>query len=246
MTDDNDNGATKRPTRRVHISAIYEDRRFQVRVRGTDLATVKRYATALRADPRCMQPITLAEVGTRLLCVDGWHRLAAHRMAGLAHIRAEIIPATEEEALWMAASANLKNPRPLSRADLLQTFRMYVTAKRHRTAKGGFKSYREIASDFANVKAFTTIRNWMMRIYPSVATAMRRGGMDDDATGPQRRRVDDRARLTAALDALRVAEEQIAALGPPRNRPEVMAALADAARAAGAEDGWTPGDAVPF
>jgi len=233
-------------TTRLSVSAVCEDPRFQVRVRGTDHSMVTRYATSLKGNPRCMPPILVAQVGTRLLVVDGWHRLAAHRRAGLRWVYAEVVPTSEEGALWMAAQANLTNAKPLSGADLKQAFRMYVKARRYKAEGGGYNTYREIAADFANLKAYTTFRNWMISYAPSVALAMSRGEGDDEVDCPRRNRSDDRVRITAALEALRVAQEQITALGPPRDRPEIMAAIAEATRATGVSDRWTPGDAPPF
>jgi hypothetical protein len=231
--------------RTVHIDTIQRDPEMQVRVKGVDNATVNRYATALRANPKCMPPITLADVAGKLLPTDGWHRLAAYRAVGLVWVKAEVISATRGEALWMAASANLKNPRPLTKADLLNAFRMYITAKRHRTPKGGFKSYREIAVDFANVKSHQTISNWMHARYPSIAKAMRAGRADDEDDGPHRRRSAESARIATAIEALRVAQENIDALGPPRDRPALLAGLIAVAQSMGRE-GWKPEDAPPF
>jgi len=242
----NDPAARTGKARTVHIETIRCDPEMQVRVKGVDHATVNRYATALRANPKCMPPVTLAEVGGALLPTDGWHRLAAYRVAGLIWVKAEVIAATREEALWMAASANLKNPRPLSKADLLQAFRMYITAKRHRTTQGALKSYREIAADFANVKSHQTISNWMHKLYPSIARAMRAGRDEDENIGRHSRRTADAARFGAALEALRIAQENIDALGPPRDRPALLAGLVAVTQSMGLGARWKPEDAAPF
>ncbi|MCC6913204.1 MAG: hypothetical protein IT566_05835 [Rhodospirillaceae bacterium] len=247
MNNERETPATRGQLRRIPIASISEDPRMQVRVKGVDLGTVARYATAIKADPKCMPPITLAQIGSKLVPVDGWHRLHAHRRAGMKFIQADVVVMTHDEALWAAAQANLKNPRPLSKADLLQAFRMYITARRHRTTDSGFKTYREIAADFANVKAHTTIRNWMMRLYPSIARAMRQAnGEEEETAAARRRRTDDGARLKAITEACRVAQENIEALGPPKDRPQVLAWIAELARAAGADANWKPGDEAPF
>jgi len=232
--------------KRVAIDVIHADPAMQVRVRGVDFGTVKQYATILRGDPNCMPPITVAQVGERLLVVDGWHRLAAHREAGLRYLQALVVKATREEALWMAASANLKNPRPLSKKDLLQAFRMYIKGRHHRKPAGGFKSYRDIAKDFANVRAHTTFRNWMEKEYPSIFRAMRAGDVDEEAEAAARRRGGDKVHMAAAVAAMESARDHIAAMGPPRNRTEVLAALAELAREAGVGRTWTPEDEPPF
>lgn len=232
--------------KRVHIEAIHQDTRYQVRTGGTDLATVKRYATILRGKPKSMPPITLVEIDGRLTCVDGWHRIAAHRVAGIDWIEAIVVAGTERDALWMAASANLANPRPLTRRDLQQAFRMYVTARQYRTPVGRLKSYREIAGDFQNVVTHTTIRNWMERSYPAIFRAMRVDGLEEDDKHTRRRHKDDRAEETLAVDALKVAIGHIGALGPPRDRPAILFAISEAVRSMGLSPDWKPSDLPPF
>jgi hypothetical protein len=66
-------------------------------------------------------PVTLFDTPSGLVVVDGFHRVAAAKAAGLETISAEIHQGTEHEALEYARyTANRKNGQRLSRADVEQ------------------------------------------------------------------------------------------------------------------------------
>jgi ParB-like chromosome segregation protein Spo0J len=53
-----------------------------------------------------LPPITVYRVGSRYYVVDGWHRVYAHKKAGLADIQVEVLDGTMREATLYAISAN--------------------------------------------------------------------------------------------------------------------------------------------
>ncbi|WP_158268018.1 ParB/RepB/Spo0J family partition protein [Bradyrhizobium sp. MOS002] len=155
--------------RTLAIRDILARKHWQVRTK-LDQATVSRYVTIFRSGGQ-MPPITVANVGGTLLLVDGWHRLQALKGIGAATVEAEVFEATEDEAQWAAARANLMHGLPLKKSELLNVFRAYISSNLHRKRRG-YKSYREIAEDLENSVAHTTIRNWMRVHYPAIYRAM--------------------------------------------------------------------------
>jgi hypothetical protein len=155
---------------RVKLADIVTRKAWQVRTR-LNAATVTQYLTAYRADADALPPVKVANVNGTLLLVDGWHRIEALKLLGRYDVPAWVFPATEEEARWEAARANLTHGLPLKAREVRNVFRAYVRSKRHRTG-GRFKSYREIAADLASRVAYTTVRNWMQKEYPAIYRAM--------------------------------------------------------------------------
>jgi len=195
--------------REVPIRDILRDHRFQVRIK-LDEGIVSRYLAVYKSG-NAMPPIKLAKVRGTLLLVDGWHRLAAFEQLGEStKIAAEIIEATETEALWLAAEANLQHGLPLKTSEIREAFRAYVKAKKHRNERGFPKPYRQIAQELGGLKHYGTIRNWMIKDFPRIAkqygseeTPSGKGGLMD---GKMRiGSLEDTARnaLSAALAAFR-------------------------------------------
>jgi hypothetical protein len=153
----------------VSISDIATRKDWQVRFK-IDRGTVQRYATAYRSGGK-LPPIKLAKIGGTLVLVDGWHRLEAVKFNGGARIEAEVIEATDQDAQWLAASANLQHGRPLKKKELRNAFRAYVRSGQHRQRRR-YRSYREIADDLANNVSYSTIRNWMKADFRHIFRAL--------------------------------------------------------------------------
>lgn len=97
------------------------DPRYQCRVKIDD-ETVASYAEAmLDPEARPFPPITVFDVGgdaRRLCVVDGWHRVAAARRAGLTTIMGELeVGVSHRDAVIYSAKVNSTHGLPRSRAD---------------------------------------------------------------------------------------------------------------------------------
>lgn len=164
----------------VNLKDIVLQARFQVRAK-LDLGIVKRYASAYKQGEE-LPPLIVAKVNKALVLVDGWHRLGALRSLGSMLVDVEIVEcASERDALWLAAKANLTHGLPLKAKEVRHVFRAYVHSRQHYASKGRLKSYRDIASDLGGVVSYNTIRNWMQKDYPRVFKAM--GGNDEPPAG---------------------------------------------------------------
>ncbi len=164
----------------VDLGRIVCDEALQVRAKGTNPRVVKGYASAMKAG-KVFPPVRLLRAHDALLCVDGFHRVEAARLAGRRDIGAVILDGVPlAEAAWLAAEANLTHGLQLRPSELKEAFKRYVKAGKHRK-RSGFKSYREIAAELGGLKAHTTISNWMYREFPGIAAAM--GGKAPEAGG---------------------------------------------------------------
>jgi hypothetical protein len=170
---------------------VVRDSGFQVRAK-LDAATVERYARLYRAGAP-LPPVQIARVGSALILVDGWHRVAAQEVNHATRVEAVITDATEEEARWFAADANTKHGLPLKASEIRTVFKAYVRAKRYqRRAGDGYspvKSYRDIARELGGYVTHTTVRNWMRSDYPSIAAKMAKGDPESFESGAPTRHV---------------------------------------------------------
>jgi hypothetical protein len=151
-------------TQWVPVSSIVVSATYQMRNK-VDPGTVRRYANVLKSG-NDLPPITLAKINGVLHLVDGFHRLEA--MTG-EEVEAVVIETTAREALWLAASANLKNGLPLKTKELKKVFRSYIRARRHYWKSGELKSYREIARELGGIRSYATIHSWMRKEFPKIA-----------------------------------------------------------------------------
>lgn len=216
---------------KVRIAHITKDYALQVRARLSE-AQIKRYAEVMR-NGNPMPPIKLAQVGDMLLLIDGWHRLAAMELLEWPEAEAEIVEATKKEAMWLAASANLQHGVPLKASEIRQVFKAYVKAGQHRKSDGELKSYREIAKELS--KPHTTIRNWMIRFFPSVASKM--GDCDDDFVGDGGLRQKERE--SEATQHLRGLREVFASSTDEDFRGSLIESLEVALEDMKASGGWS-------
>jgi hypothetical protein len=122
----------------------------------------------------------------------------------------------------MAAEANLTHGMPLKNKELKEAFRAYVSTRQHRKGQR-FRSYREIASDLGGVKAHTTVRNWMKKMFPSVFRAMGGWEEEDEDTDPDLSTTKQCTAFGLAMDALDQLRAAACGVGDPEERGDVIA-----------------------
>lgn len=227
------------PREHVKITLIAKDASFQVRNK-VSLPIVERYAKSMKAGTE-FDPIKLANVEGMLILVDGWHRLAAIERLGGTHVYAEVKPANRQQAIWMAASANLQHGVPLKSSELRNVFRAYVTSRQHLQGKGQLRSYREIGAELG--KGHTTIRNWMKKDFANVAARMAGNDCMDGLGGIRE----------IALPDLSASERHIASLleafqssSDPTFRGNVIGAVRATLADMVASGGWTEPEKPEF
>ncbi|HWX48158.1 MAG TPA: ParB N-terminal domain-containing protein [Roseomonas sp.] len=164
--------------RTVALNNLVEDSRFQVR-ENVDAGTVEKYRLALRNDA-VLPPVKVAMVNGALVLVDGWHRVAAHRRLGRDRIEAEVFIATEEEAVWAAAQANLTHGLPLKPKEVRRAFQAFVRARKYRLGRTRLMPLRDIARHLGGI-SHESIRRWMREDFPNVAARYSQGGGDKRA-----------------------------------------------------------------
>ena len=90
---------------KLHLTDITADDDCQLRAAGSG-ATVAEYAEALRAGATFPPIIVFRDDAGRHWLADGFHRLAAHKAAGITDILVEVRDGGRREALLFAAGAN--------------------------------------------------------------------------------------------------------------------------------------------
>lgn len=220
----------------VRLDDLVMDPTLQVR-RATDRGTVKQYADAMRAG-RVFPPIKVANVGGACHLVGGWHRVEAARTAGLKELEAVVIDAPKEALRWLAAEDNMTHGLPLKRSEARAVFRAYVKAKQHRTAKGGFKSSREIASDLHGMRSHATILAWMRKDFPSTYRAMAGGEDLDDRSESDA--VPELDPLAPARDLIQQIVARARGVQDPETRGELVSLLEGACEDVKRAGKWTP------
>lgn len=108
----------------VPLADLTDDARFQSRTR-TDTGTVDDYKESMSGGA-VMPPITVALVEGVMFIVDGWHRVQAARELEYEEIEAEVIPMTDNEAMWRAAGANQSHGLRRSNADKIRAVEMVL------------------------------------------------------------------------------------------------------------------------
>lgn len=223
----------------VALKDLAMDPAIQVRQRLSQ-PTISRYADAMRAG-QVFPPIKVARADGACYLIGGWHRVEAAKLVGLTSLTAELIDAPKNQLAWLAADDNLRHGLPLNRGrEAKAAFKAYITARQHRTADGGYRSYRQIAQDLHGLRTHETIRNWMRAQFPSIYRAMAGEGEEEISTAPLNAAEPDP--LGAARDHL----QQVAALArgitDPDRRGELIAMIDDARKAVDRAGPWTPYD----
>lgn len=136
----------------VPLSAVVEIPEFQVRRRGLNTDTVKRYASILLGGGVLPLPKAVrAKHAGQFILIDGFHRIAAMRMNKHDSTDLEVIPCTfssNEELRVLAFEANAQHGLPLTAAEHRDWFKAYIKANRFKKPNGKAKSLREIGREF--------------------------------------------------------------------------------------------------
>jgi hypothetical protein len=105
--------------RRVPLTALKVDLAVQQRVGGTAKKVVAAYADAMRGDAAFPPPVVFCEGGDDYHLADGFHRVAAHRLAHphVQEIECEAHPGGHDDALLFACGANASHGERRSNAD---------------------------------------------------------------------------------------------------------------------------------
>lgn len=199
---------------------------LQVR-RKLNPTAVRQYRDMTRAGsaPPLIKVATVTMQGTtRHYLVDGWHRWEAGALVldgdgPAALVRVLTAPMTWAEAAWVAAAANLNHGVQLKRSEMVEVFKAYVRAGKHRT-RGGYRSYREMAAELGTPKS--TLARWMHKHFRNIAVRM--GAEDGTAPGGLRDQFD----LPSLSDEVlaEVKRVKVVALSlPPEEKRRVHAAL---------------------
>lgn len=134
----------------LRVTQIQRRPDFQLRAGGVQrghVATLRRVLD----DRRPLDPVKVAQVGAALYLVDGYHRLAAHELAGRETIAARVARMSLPQAKEEAKLANTKHGLRLTNADKRRIFQAHVDAGLHRDAAGKLKSRRAIAADLNHI-----------------------------------------------------------------------------------------------
>lgn len=91
----------------VPIKQITMDKELQPRMALTKEA-VEEYVLAMQ-EGAVMPPCVVVFDGTKHWLCDGFHRVTAAQQLKLKAIRCEVVEGTREDAMWLAAAANLKH-----------------------------------------------------------------------------------------------------------------------------------------
>jgi hypothetical protein len=105
--------------RRVPLAALKVDLTVQQRVGGTAKKVVAEYAEAMRSGAAFPPPVVFSEGGDDHHLADGFHRVAAHRLAhpDKDEIECEVHPGNREDAFLFACGANSSHGSPRTTAD---------------------------------------------------------------------------------------------------------------------------------
>ena len=231
--------------KRVPIDRIVLDKRFQVRA-GLDGGHLKRCIASLRVG-KAMDPVVVATVDGVLVCLDGWHRIEAHRRIKRTWIEAvDRGPMSSQQAGWEAAKANLSHGLPIrKRVERRAVFEQYVNANQHRCADGKLKSARAMAADLCGMVSDPTVPVWMEKLFPEVHEEMRSGPANGKGGLPTGNSFSsDEVHLDRFRAALGEALEHMQRISDPEGRGEAMACLGDFQ--AGAKEFEAAGPIKPY
>ena len=162
----------------VPLRAVLTDTEYHSRARLNEEA-VKRYMSVYKADseedaPKSdIPPLEVALINDVIVLFDGYHRFEAMKRLGIpsadvcVHLGRAYI-----ELPYLGATVNLKHGVPMKTKDIRKkAFKAYIKAKDNMDGKR-YKSYREIARDFANVYSYNTFRKWIKEDYPALFRVM--------------------------------------------------------------------------
>ncbi|MBI5926476.1 MAG: hypothetical protein HY836_12875 [Aquabacterium sp.] len=162
---------------------------------------IRQYRDMTRAG-KTPPPIKVAEVAdkqgaSRFYLLDGWHRweadaLVMECLGPTTLVRVLVAPMSMDDAIWVAAEANMGHGVQLKPAERRKVFGAYVKARKYwHVVKGTRKrqSYREMGAALG--MNHNTLRNWMEKDFPNIFKAMSKdegneapGGLMEVPAGP--------------------------------------------------------------
>jgi hypothetical protein len=151
----------------VSLSDIVEIPLLQVRRKGLNTDTVKRYANILMNNGTLPHPKAVPGGHGKFILIDGFHRVAAARMINQDCIDLEIVTGnitSHEELRVLAFEANAHHGLPLTPAEHRDWFKAYIKANRFKKPNGTSKSLREIGREFGI--AHTTVARRLQEHFP--------------------------------------------------------------------------------
>jgi hypothetical protein len=101
-------GPAVREVRHVPFAALKVDQSVQQRAGGTAKRVVAEYAEAMRNGAKFLPPTVFSSDGLTFILADGFHRIAAHRLAhpNTPDIECDILAGDRDDALFHACGAN--------------------------------------------------------------------------------------------------------------------------------------------
>ena len=147
---------------RLAIKNIRRDPWVQVRRSGNDQETVQAYAEAFDHLP----PVEVIKTPDGYLLADGFHRITAAMLLGHDKIEANVRKGTHDDALELAALANLRHGQPFTKEDRNDAIRRLHQAhprwsKRQLAAKAAVS--QQTVSDVLAAKNEQNTRNDTIR-----------------------------------------------------------------------------------
>lgn len=224
----------------VQLDEVTRHGPYQVR-RKLDLEAVKRYRDRTEGGS-VPPPIKVARIDGVLYLIDGWHRVEARALQTdmWGSVLALVASMSPGQARWEAAKANMGHGVPLKTRDYRSVFQAFIKAKQHHKAKGQLMSYREMAEAIGLGIAHTTLRNWTMKDFPKLFTALggAEGGNHDADLQPPEPPTLEQEHSEEAGKALSSLAQHVKAMALPQSRWMVLQgleALVVAVQAAGVE-----------
>ena len=147
---------------KLAIKNIVRDPWVQVRLSGNDQETVRAYMEVFDHLP----PVEVIKTPDGYLLADGFHRIDAAALLGHDKIEANVREGTHDDAMELAALANLRHGQPLTRDDRNDAIRRLRRAhprwsKRQLAAKAGVS--QKTVSDVLATKNEQNARNDKIR-----------------------------------------------------------------------------------
>jgi hypothetical protein len=212
--------------RRVPLTALKVDEVVQQRVGGTAKKLVAEYAEAMRGGAPFPPPVVFSESGDEYHLADGFHRVAAHRLAhpDKQEIECDVHPGTREDAFLFACGANSSHGSPRTKADKRKSVLSLLSIPKYAA-----RSDREIARLCKVSHPFVAkIRGEQVETFPPVGRKEAHqaagipapadvGSTDTPAVTPNRRRTGKRGPKPHAKKKERTGSSRAV---PGQNKPE--------------------------
>jgi len=237
-------------TRKVPLRKIVvKETTIQPRIRTSE-RTIRDFARAMKAGAE-FPPVVLAKVrGGEVVLIDGHHRVAAAKEAGLSHIGAKTLPKGWPARTFGAAAAvlNMKHGQPLKRAEKKDAWRRMMRTGWWWTTDG-HASYRAMADALGNAVSHQTIARWTGEEFPRVAETLSlqagRGRDNQHGDGDPRMGMladPDKMALLDVKDALRAAVKSAEMITDAEMATEALETAQEALQAIRAHAEGRPGD----